>query len=195
MKRYIRHWDRFAQILQKIDFFGPLALRLYLVPIFWIAGIEKLYHMEDTIAWFGNAEWGLGFPYPTVLAYLATLIEIAGAVCLLFGFVTRLMTISLSIIILVAIFAVHFNNAWLVMASQGVEVSQHTNTVMMWFQKVHPILYAGVAANGTSVMLSNGMEFAYLLMLIVILLFGPGRYVSVDYWLRTWFHDRARGGI
>ena len=33
-----------------VDFLGPLALRLYLVPIFWMAGTKKLGSMEDTIA-------------------------------------------------------------------------------------------------------------------------------------------------
>ena len=44
------------------DFLAPLALRLYLVPVFWMAGSGKLNNMESTIAWFGNPDWGLGLP-------------------------------------------------------------------------------------------------------------------------------------
>lgn len=33
-----------------LDFLGPLLLRLYLVPIFWMAGTKKWGSMEDTIA-------------------------------------------------------------------------------------------------------------------------------------------------
>lgn len=32
------------------DFLAPLALRLYLVPVFWMAGSGKLNNMESTIA-------------------------------------------------------------------------------------------------------------------------------------------------
>ena len=31
-----------------IDFLGPLALRLYLVPIFWMAGTNKLRSIDST---------------------------------------------------------------------------------------------------------------------------------------------------
>jgi uncharacterized membrane protein YphA (DoxX/SURF4 family) len=35
-------------------------------------------------------------------------------------------------------------------------------------------------------MLNNGMEFAatYFVMLLVLLVYGGGRYVSLDYWLK-----------
>jgi putative oxidoreductase len=32
------------------DFLGPLALRLYLVPVFWVAGTNKLSGMDNVIA-------------------------------------------------------------------------------------------------------------------------------------------------
>ena len=39
---------------------------------------------------------------------------------------------------------------------------------------------------GDPVMLNNGMEFAatYFVMLLVLLVYGGGRYVSLDYWLK-----------
>ena len=48
----------------KADFLAPLALRLYLAPIFWAAGMNKLGSFEDTVQWFGNPDWGLGLPLP-----------------------------------------------------------------------------------------------------------------------------------
>ena len=62
------------------DFLGPLALRLYLVPVFWVAGTNKLSGMDNVIAWFGNSDWGLGLPAPALMAYLATGTEVLGAV-------------------------------------------------------------------------------------------------------------------
>ena len=56
---------------RRLDFLAPLLLRLYLVPIFWMAGTHKLADMESTIAWFGNPDWGLGLPFPALLAWLA----------------------------------------------------------------------------------------------------------------------------
>jgi len=42
------------------DFIAPLALRLYLVPIFRMAGTNKINGFESTVNWFGNPDWGLG---------------------------------------------------------------------------------------------------------------------------------------
>ena len=68
-----------------VDFLGPLALRLYLVPVFWVAGMNKANSFENTAAWFGNPDWGLGLPAPTLMAGLATGTEVLGAVALLVG--------------------------------------------------------------------------------------------------------------
>ena len=35
---------------------------------FLMAGSRKLSDMDSTIAWFGNADWGLGLPLPALLA-------------------------------------------------------------------------------------------------------------------------------
>ena len=65
---------------READFLAPLLLRLYLAPIFWMAGTSKFNSFEDTAAWFGNSEWGLGLPFPELMAFLATSTEIAGAI-------------------------------------------------------------------------------------------------------------------
>jgi uncharacterized membrane protein YphA (DoxX/SURF4 family) len=85
-----------------IDFIAPLALRLYLVPILWMAGTKKWNSMESTIDWFGNPDWGLGLPFPAVMAYAATLTEIFGALFLLIGFAVRWISIPLMITMVVA---------------------------------------------------------------------------------------------
>ena len=78
---------------RRLDFLAPLLLRLYLVPIFWMAGTHKLADMESTIAWFGNPDWGLGLPFPALLAWLAALTEAGGALLLLFGLAVRWISI------------------------------------------------------------------------------------------------------
>ena len=58
-------------LTREVDLLAPLLLRLYLIPIFWMAGTQKLGHFEDTVAWFGNPEWGLGLPFPLFMASMA----------------------------------------------------------------------------------------------------------------------------
>ncbi|MFX9893337.1 DoxX family membrane protein, partial [Acinetobacter baumannii] len=61
--------------LRHLDGLPALALRFYLVPVFWMAGSQKLLHFSDTVAWFGDPFQGLGLPLPWLLAALATASE------------------------------------------------------------------------------------------------------------------------
>ena len=61
--------------LRHVDWLAPLALRLYLVPVFWMAGTQKIAGMDNTIEWFANEDWGLGLPFPALLAHLAAYTE------------------------------------------------------------------------------------------------------------------------
>jgi uncharacterized membrane protein YphA (DoxX/SURF4 family) len=57
--------NRFQDALEatrRLDFLGPLLLRLYLVPVFWMAGMQKLSDIDATAAWFGNPDWACHFP-------------------------------------------------------------------------------------------------------------------------------------
>ena len=104
---------RLQQLLDRtraFDFLGPLALRLYLAPIFWMAGKSKFDDFENTAAWFGNPDWGLGLPAPEVMAFLAMSTEMLGAIALLIGFGVRWFSIPLMINMLVAIFSFHWAN-------------------------------------------------------------------------------------
>ena len=85
----------FAEKLKSIEWLGPLALRLYLAPIFIGVGAHKFAHFEDMVAWFGNPDWGLGLPAPTLMVFLAASAELLGGFALLLGLVTRLMVIPL----------------------------------------------------------------------------------------------------
>ena len=104
---FLKRMQSWMQATSTIDFLGPLALRLYLVPVFWVAGTNKLGSIENVAAWFGNPDWGLGLPAPTLMAYLATYTEVLGAVALLLGLATRWFAIPLMVTMLVAAFKVH----------------------------------------------------------------------------------------
>ena len=46
--------DLFELITSKVDFIAPLLLRLYLAPVFYMAGSQKYNGFEGTVEWFGN---------------------------------------------------------------------------------------------------------------------------------------------
>jgi uncharacterized membrane protein YphA (DoxX/SURF4 family) len=174
--------------LQYADGLAPLALRLYLVPIFWVAGTTKLGGIENTIAWFGNPDWGLGLPFPALMAYLAAYTEVVGAVLLALGLATRWISIPLMVTMLVAVFAVHWPNGWAAIADSNVdEVAARLDTAREILQENGN--YGWLTEKGGFVILNNGIEFGvtYLVMLLALLFSGGGRFVSVDYWLVHWY--------
>ncbi len=177
---------------RNIDFIAPLALRLYLVPVFWMAGTTKWASMDSTIAWFGNPEWGLGLPFPAMLAYAATLSEVVGAVLLLVGFAVRWVSIPLMITMAVAAFTVHWENGWPAIAEAGTEAAQRLNGFLDWLSQEYPGRYEYITELGRPVALNNGIEFAatYFVMLLSLFFIGGGKYVSLDYWLHRyiWRH-------
>ncbi len=175
-----------------VDFVAPLALRLYLVPVFWMAGTNKLADMESTIAWFGNPDWGLGLPFPELMAWLAALTETGGAILLLLGLAVRWVSIPLMATMIVAAVTVHWQNGWLAIAegSGNLFATERTIGAMERLEVAKSILrehgnYAWLTENGPFVVLNNGIEFAatYFVMLLVLFFIGAGRYLSIDHWI------------
>jgi uncharacterized membrane protein YphA (DoxX/SURF4 family) len=175
--------------LQHLDGLAPLAIRLFLVPVFWMAGTQKIAGMEQTIEWFGNPDWGL--PFPALLAHLAAYTEVVGALLLLLGLATRWISIPLIITMLVAIFAVHWEQGWAAIADSGAsEIAVRLGTAKELLMEHGN--YAWLSEKGSLVILNNGIEFAvtYLIMLLSLLFTGGGRYVSLDYYLPRLIPDR-----
>lgn len=173
------------------DWLAPLALRLYLAPIFWMAGMQKLTHFSDTVEWFGNADWGLGLPLPTLMATLATGAELGGALSLLLGLGLRYFCVPMMVTMIVAIVSVHWHNGWLAIAEgSGLFASERTQMAVERLAQAKAILmehgdYDYLTEYGSLVVLNNGIEFAvtYLVMLLALFFGGAGRYVSVDDWI------------
>ena len=178
-----------------VDFLGPLALRLYLFPVFWMAGTNKLGSMESTIEWFGNPEWGLGLPLPALLAWLAMLSELVGSLALLFGLGVRWFSIPLMFTMIVAAASVHWQHGWLAIAEgSGIFATERTIGASERLQAAKGLLqehgnYDWLTEKGSFVILNNGIEFAatYFIMLLILLFIGGGRYVSADYWIANYF--------
>jgi len=176
---------------RSFDFLAPLALRLYLVPIFWMAGTKKLAAFDSTVDWFGNPDYGLGLPFPYVMAGLATWVEIIGAVLLFLGLAVRWVSIPLMVTMFVAAVSVHLKNGWLAIAEgSGFFASERTAGAVERLNIAKDILrehgnYNWLTENGNFVILNNGIEFAstYFIMLLVLFFIGAGKYLSIDYWL------------
>jgi putative oxidoreductase len=184
--------------LAGLEFVPSLLLRVYLAPIFWMAGSQKAAHFADTVEWFGNPEWGLGLPFPALMAFLATGAELVGAICLVLGFALRWMCIPMMATMLVAAFTVHWQNGWLAIAEgMGVFATTRTMEAHKRLQEAKEILmqhgdWDHLTEYGNFVILNNGIEFAmtYFVMLLALAFLGAGRYVSVDYWIRKRFMPR-----
>ena len=178
-----------------LDFLAPLALRLYLVPIFWMAGEKKLSDMDSIIEWFGNPDWGLGLPYPEYMAWAATLTEVGGAILLLIGLAVRWISIPLMATMVVAAVTVHMQNGWLAIAeASGPFATPRTGNAIERLEAGKQLLqehgnYDWLTEHGSFVILNNGIEFAatYFIMLLALFFIGAGRYFSMDYWIRRGF--------
>lgn len=175
---------------------GPLALRLFLFPVFLVAGMNKVESFNGIVQWFDS---GLGLPFPTLMAALATGTEVLGGILLLIGFATRWIAIPLMITMLVAIFAVHWPNGWQAthdLLSWG--ANANTEEALNRLDIAKDILrehgnYEWLTEKGSLVSSNNGIEFGvtYFVMLLALFFSGGGKFVSVDYFLDRHFSKRA----
>jgi putative oxidoreductase len=188
----LRSFQRLLNTTRIIDFLGPLALRLYLAPIFWMAGTGKLADIESTAAWFGNPDWGLGLPFPTAMAWLAASTETIGAVLLVIGLAVRWISVPLMFTMVVAIVSVHWQHGWQAIADtkfclfncgDAQEAAERLGAAKDILQQHGN--YDWLTGQGSFVVLNNGIEFAatYFIMLLVLFSVGAGRFFSLDYWI------------
>lgn len=175
-----------------LDFLAPLALRLYLVPVFWMAANNKWNpfdsdsSLQSTIDWFGNPDWGLGLPFPEVLGHLAWGAEYFGAILLLLGLAVRWVSIPLMITMIVAAVTVHLDNGWLAIAEPNAQLEAARGLLKRYGN------YEWLTQSGNIVILNNGVEFAttYFIMLFTLFFIGAGKFVSLDYWINRRFGDK-----
>ncbi|MCI2963994.1 DoxX [Shewanella baltica] len=184
-------YQKLLNMSRYFDGLAPLALRIYLAPVLMQAGYNKLAHFDDTVAWFANPNWGLGLPMPAVMAGLAAGTEFFGAILLLLGLATRLISIPLMVTMLVAAFTVHWPNGWLAIADGS---SWLANDRVLEagdkLAKAKELLqehgnYDWLTSSGNLAVLNNGIEFAatYFIMLLALFTLGGGRYTSLDYFI------------
>lgn len=160
--------DSYKKAIGYLNFFSdsipPLFLRFILAFEFGEAGFEKLHGTN----WFAD----LSFPFPFNLLpsdvswNIATGFELAGAFALVFGLATRFFSISLIILTMVAIAAVHWPEQW--------------NTLSQLFKG-----YRIVDENGDG--FGNfKLPLIYIVMFFPLLFGGAGK-LSLDYFINSRF--------
>lgn len=185
---------RHLSFLSYFDGLPALGLRLYLVPVFWMAGMQKYAAFDDTVSWFGDPEFGLGLPLPWLLAFLATAAELGGAVLLAVGLATRWISIPLLVTMIVAILTVHGEFGWQAIADAHAPfANERVQQAAANLDSIRALVrehgdYDSLTSSGSIVILNNGIEFAvtYALMLLALIASGGGRYVSLDYFWTRW---------
>lgn len=184
--------DKAVEVLQPL---APLLLRLYLVPVFWVAGMNKVNGFDDVVQWFGNPDWGLGLPMPWLMAFLATSAEVVGAVLLALGLATRWISIPLMITMLVAAFSVHWQHGWQAVHDlQSPWANELAAGAVDRLDRAKSILqehgnYNWLTENGSFVVSNNGIEWAatYFVMLVALFILGGGKWISADFWISRVF--------
>lgn len=204
MNALVAFVDRLLQATRHLDFLTPLALRLYLAPIFLDSGWRKLSDIDATAAWFGNPVWGLGLPLPYLQAWMVTSFELIGGVCLILGLAVPWMAMPLIVILGVAIVTLHGAHGWLAIVgptngSSGLFANDATRDAVAHLARAKEILqahgnYDWLTETGSFVVLNNGIELvvAYILMLAALFFWGGGRYLSADYWIRRAWEAKPR---
>ena len=194
-------YQQFVARLQLADGIPLLLLRIYLAPVMIQAGWNKASSFYSIVDWFGNDDYGLGLPMPLVMAFLATAAELVGGILLLFGALTRLVSIPLMITMIVAMVSVHAENGWLAIADASSWLADGTillnESIMAAPEKLSAAKsllqehghYDWLSSSGNFVVLNNGIEFAatYFAMLFVLFIYGGGRFFSVDYYFSKMF--------
>lgn len=172
-----------------VDFLGPLALRIYLAPIFILAGWGKLNNLESTAYYFGEY---LGLPFPDLMAFLAATTEFFGGIAILIGIATRWFSFPLMITMLVAATTAHWTNGWHALPETTltvpwewrmdlIEGAQERKEIAKTILSEHGNI-DWLTDTGDFTILKNGIEFAatYFIMLLVLFFNGAGK-ASIDY--------------
>jgi putative oxidoreductase len=148
-------------VLSRLRDLPPLIFRLLLGYGFYGPAIEKYKYPAGTIKFFTS----LGIPMPELNYYMAMSTELAGTVCVTLGLATRLISVPMSVVMLVAISTAHW--------AAGFQACQCN-------------------ADGGP---KYGYEIPvyFLCMLLFLIINGPGR-ISLDHLIKNGIANRGKGG-
>lgn len=107
-------FTRFSEYLRSL---GLFLARITVAYGFYEPAMMKWNDIGAVAQWFGT----LGIPFPTLNAYMAATTEIVGVLFLVLGFMTRLISLPLIVVMIVAIVTVHLPHGFSA-ANNGYEI-------------------------------------------------------------------------
>ncbi|MEZ5450838.1 MAG: DoxX family protein [Thiolinea sp.] len=171
-------WVFGLEWLRVFDFLAPVAIRLLLVPVFWVSGVQRLgLFSRPDWTWFDPLTWvnsetlqasaaqmsstlinGVG---AETLALSIGILEVAGAILLILGFAVRWIVPVLMLVLV-----------WLIVMNGG---------------------DAGLAAQARQLVMEHGyvtlqnsrleVYVTYLVLLLALFFMGAGRWFSLDWFV------------
>jgi putative oxidoreductase len=108
MKKLITFNQNLGRKLSNLKDLPLLFLRIILAIGFYGPAMMKLKNIDGIISWFTD----MGMPMPALNAYLAAATESLGVLFLILGFSTRIISIPLIMVMIVAIKTVHLANGF-----------------------------------------------------------------------------------
>lgn len=171
--------------MRVFDFFAPLAIRLFLAPMFWVSGVNRLglFSGADFI-WYNPMTWTNAEAFQQSVASMSnTLFSGMGAETL----VILLGTIELvAAVLLILGFAVR----WVVLALMFVVVV--LGLISMGDAGFLPTMQQLLVSHGYTNMTNNITEvyLVYFILLLALFFMGAGRWVSLDWFVYRSFQKR-----
>ena len=156
-------YDHAVQLLRKVEWTGPLLVRLTLGLVFVGTGWGKLQDLDKVTQFFES----LNIPAPGLQARLVSSIEFGGGLLLIAGLGTRIVSMLLIGVMAVAI--------WTAKLPELEGVTTFVTTI----KSTHNPLSIGSALYSAAGDLAGTSEFAYLAMLVWLVVSGGGA-ASVD---------------
>jgi putative oxidoreductase len=115
MLNYIYPFSK--NILSRGQSLALLFARIAVAYGFYEPAMQKWSDIGSIATWFGS----MGIPFPTLNAYMAASTEILGVILLTLGLLTRLISIPLIVVMVVAIITVHLAHGFSA-GSNGFEI-------------------------------------------------------------------------
>lgn len=123
----------FSRLSEYLTSFSLLFARLLIGYGFYEPAMRKWADINSVAQWFDS----IGIPFPTFSAYLASTAETIGVVFLILGFLTRLISIPLIIVMITAIVTVHIGNGFSA-GVNGFEIPLYYMVFLMVFTTFGP---------------------------------------------------------
>ena len=126
---YIKEkYSQFSNISENLSSVSLLFARLAVAYGFYEPAMQKWNNIDNVALWFAS----IGIPMPLLNAYMAATTELLGVVLLTLGLLTRVISIPLIIIMIVAVLTVHLSNGFSA-GDNGFEIPLYYGLFLMIF--------------------------------------------------------------